>query len=143
MTPFLILWRSNSEFKKWKSNLLRYLISIWLGLFISFIVPHKIINSISDKYWQTAALETEKILNNYKGENGEYPKNSDDIPEALITDENFIIKRYIQLIKFNLSDSIHKKKSSYDSIEYVLITGFWYADIRTWDSEEKNWIYTF
>ena len=143
MTPILIIWRTNSEFKKWKSKLLKYLISIWIGLFISFIIPHKIFTSISNKYWQTAAIETEKILNNYEVQYGKYPNNIDDIPESSISDKSFIIKRYIQLIHLKLSDNIHKEFSAYDSIGYSLTTGFWYADIRTWDSKEKNWIYTY
>lgn len=137
------MWRINFEYKKWRSKLLRYLISIWLGLFISFIIPHKIFTNISAKYWQSAAIETEKILNNYKVQYGKYPKNLKDIPDALKSDENFIIKRYIQLIQLNLSDSIYKENSPNDSKEYLLMTGWWYIDMRKWNSEEKNWIYVF
>ncbi len=140
-TPILYMWFFYREFKYKKNKIQKIVISIYAGILVSFIFHLIVTVNLSNKYWNKTAIETEVILRSYKIKNGYYPENLSEIPDSVISNKNFIFKRRFRLMQINVSDN--NKTVTISNEEYVLTTGFWSANLRTWNPSEKKWIYKF
>ncbi len=132
LTPFLIVLKFLHIEKRLHRNIIRYLISIWVGLFFTFITPHQIFTKLGETKWEKTAYEVELQLNEFYNSHGHYPKNMNTLINWIPEKNGVIQQQYMELIEIKYS-SINKIDS------YELMTGFGIADYRYWDSDLKKW----
>jgi hypothetical protein len=139
MTPILLIWKLYNLSNKLNNKILHVLISIWIGLFFTYITPHQILSKIGEIEWKSAAIKTERYLDHFYTYNGYYPNNLNFILDSFPENESLISTRYLNLIHINLPDTVNSGYPFFVTNDYELSTGFWIADWRIWNPLTRKW----